>query len=230
MENTKNDGGMTGLWIPLEIWCDGRLSPAEKILLAEIDNLNQSEGCFATDAYLAVRCGLSERSVRNALCRLEGLHLLSRSFIRRRGKKRRLLIPTANSAEADAAKFAERDGKNCRQKNKERKINLCCRDAQDDFDVAAEAEIQKAFDEVLARRPYPEEVLLLKRQLPGFYESLSEAVADEWLLLYQFLSEAVASGRPNLRYVLGVMRNWQKAGIRNYGHYVQKDLERRRLI
>ena len=50
-----------GIWIPRHIWLDKKLKPIEKILLAEIESLGGlSDGCFASNQYLAEFLDLSK--------------------------------------------------------------------------------------------------------------------------------------------------------------------------
>lgn len=49
-----------GIWIPKEIWLSTNLSVLEKVFLAEIDSLDGTEGCFASNDYFAEFFGLSK--------------------------------------------------------------------------------------------------------------------------------------------------------------------------
>lgn len=42
-----------GIWIPKEIWLSEDLSMTEKVLLVEIDSLDNESGCFASNEYFA---------------------------------------------------------------------------------------------------------------------------------------------------------------------------------
>lgn len=42
-----------GVWIPREIWLSENLTLQEKVFLAEIDSLDNEQGCFATNKYFA---------------------------------------------------------------------------------------------------------------------------------------------------------------------------------
>jgi len=42
-----------GIWIPKELWLDERLTMQEMIFLAEIESLDNEEGCFASNSYFA---------------------------------------------------------------------------------------------------------------------------------------------------------------------------------
>lgn len=60
-----------GIWIPKEIWLDKRLNALDKIILAEIDSLDNDEnGCFASNKYIAEFCGCSETKVSTAISKL----------------------------------------------------------------------------------------------------------------------------------------------------------------
>lgn len=59
-----------GVWIPAEIWEDANLTWQDKCLLAEIHSLSGEEGCYASNAYLASKFGLSEKRMANKLTEL----------------------------------------------------------------------------------------------------------------------------------------------------------------
>lgn len=64
-----------GIWISKEIWLDNRLSPLEKVILAEIDSLDCEEygGCVAGNDYLAEFCQCSANKVALAVSKLKEL-------------------------------------------------------------------------------------------------------------------------------------------------------------
>ncbi len=63
-----------GIWIPKEIWLDTRLNALEKIILAEIDSLdNGVKGCYASNEYLANFCQCSQSKVSSAVTKLSKL-------------------------------------------------------------------------------------------------------------------------------------------------------------
>ena len=59
----KNKRDFKGIWIPKEIWLKGDLSITDKVFLAEIDSLDGSPGCFASNEYFAKFFRLSEKRV-----------------------------------------------------------------------------------------------------------------------------------------------------------------------
>ena len=75
-----------GVWIPKSIYLDERLSWTEKILLVEIDSLDQSKGCFASNSYLANFLGVSEWTVSNSISKLKELGYVKTQMLE--GRKR----------------------------------------------------------------------------------------------------------------------------------------------
>lgn len=99
------DRDFKGIWIPKEVWLDDRLSALEKIILAEIDSLDDGEtGCFAGNQYLAEFCQCSVTKVSTCISKLVELgYLESASFD---GRKRVL--------KSSLSKFERQNNKNCK--------------------------------------------------------------------------------------------------------------------
>ncbi len=49
-----------GIWIPKEIWLIENLGWIEKLMLAEIDSLDKSNGCFASNEHFSKFFGISK--------------------------------------------------------------------------------------------------------------------------------------------------------------------------
>lgn len=65
------DREFKGVWIPREIWLDERLNALDKIILAEIDSLdNGDEHCHAGNDYLAQFCQCSTSKVTKTVSKL----------------------------------------------------------------------------------------------------------------------------------------------------------------
>ena len=68
----KENRDFKGVWIPKEIWLNTDLSIIGKVLLVEIDSLDNSErGCFASNEYLAKFVQLSESRVAHIISDLK---------------------------------------------------------------------------------------------------------------------------------------------------------------
>ena len=52
-----------GIWIPKELWLSQELSLQEKVMLLEIDSLDNEEHCYASNAYFADFFGLSKTRI-----------------------------------------------------------------------------------------------------------------------------------------------------------------------
>lgn len=97
-----------GVWIPKSIWLDERLSALDKVILTEVDSLDQGErGCYASNKHIAEFCQCSETKVSKAIAKLiEYGYLYVQHFD---GRKREL-----------KSRLAE----NARQNNKKSKAGL----------------------------------------------------------------------------------------------------------
>ena len=71
-----------GVWIPKEVWIDTRLNALDKVILTEIDSLDQGErGCFASNKHIADFCQCGETKVSLAISKLVELgYLYIQSF------------------------------------------------------------------------------------------------------------------------------------------------------
>lgn len=70
--NPKRD--FKGVWVPKEIYLSKKLSWTEKILLLEIDSLdNDQKGCYASNQYLANHLGIKPNSLANMISKLKSL-------------------------------------------------------------------------------------------------------------------------------------------------------------
>jgi len=84
-----------GVWIPKEVYLDTRLTALEKIILVEIDSLDNGEdGCFASNEYLAEFCQCTKVKVSTAISKLIEFGYLDKAGFdgRRRILKSRLKL------------------------------------------------------------------------------------------------------------------------------------------
>lgn len=70
-----------GVWIPKEIWLSEKLTLQEKVFLAEIESLDNKEGCFASNKYFADFFGLSKNRCSEVIKSLENKGLVSIRYI-----------------------------------------------------------------------------------------------------------------------------------------------------
>lgn len=78
----NNERQFKGIWIDKEVWLDTRLNALEKVILMEIDSLdNEESGCYASNKYLAEFCQCSETKISTAISKLIDLgYLYVKSF------------------------------------------------------------------------------------------------------------------------------------------------------
>jgi DNA-binding transcriptional ArsR family regulator len=98
-----------GIWIPREVWEHPGLAWYDKIVLMEVDSLTKRDmDCFFSDEHLAEFVGVSQRTIRNSLLRLEQAGLLERTGFDGRKRYMRSLLP------GNTAPDAGQPGKACR--------------------------------------------------------------------------------------------------------------------
>jgi hypothetical protein len=89
MENKERD--FKGVWIKKEIWLNQNLTLIEKVLIVEIDSLDNSQkGCFASNEYLAKFVNLSEGRVANIISDLKKRDFLIQLFFDGRNRGLRI--------------------------------------------------------------------------------------------------------------------------------------------
>ena len=108
-ENRK----FSGIWIPAEVWLDDRLTAVEKMILMEIDSLDNDDGCFASNEYLAEFCQCSKSKVSAAITKLVKLgYIRVKSFDGRKRTLESLLVvsrrQTSKNKKSDSQNVEER--------------------------------------------------------------------------------------------------------------------------
>lgn len=117
-----------GIWISKEIWLDTRLNALEKIILAEIDSLdNEEKGCFASNKYLADFCQCSETKVSTAISKLIEFGYL---YLKKFDGRERILKSRLSNFERQTLKNCKADFKilkdNNKDNNKDNINNMIC--------------------------------------------------------------------------------------------------------
>lgn len=98
----ENNRSFKGIWIPKEIWLDERLTALDKIILAEIDSLDNDEGCKASNEYLAKFCDCTASKVSKSIAKLKEYELIKEiSFD---GRQRKLQSRLAKNARQTSKK------------------------------------------------------------------------------------------------------------------------------
>ena len=95
--------GFRGIWFPAEVWLDERLTALEKIILMEIDSLDNEDNCYASNEHLADFCHCSQSKVSKAISKLKTLGYIE--VVSFDGRSRRL--------RSCLAFFTRQDGRKC---------------------------------------------------------------------------------------------------------------------
>lgn len=77
MENNTNRK-FKGIWIAEDIWLNEKLNAIDKVILAEIDSLDNENHCTAGNEYFAKFCQVSEKTVSRSIQKLIDLKYISK--------------------------------------------------------------------------------------------------------------------------------------------------------
>ncbi len=69
-----------GIWISADIWLNPDLSVMEKILLAEIDSLDNDLGCWASNAHFSQFMGVGKCRISQLIASLKDKNLITISY------------------------------------------------------------------------------------------------------------------------------------------------------
>lgn len=110
-----------GIWIPKEIWLDDNLSALDKVILAEIDSLDDEEtGCYASNQHIAGFCQCSESKVTKTIAKLIKLKYI---YIKAFDGRKRVLKSNVHFCKADQQNLRGRVVKSTMQSSKKSKAD-----------------------------------------------------------------------------------------------------------
>ena len=76
-----------GIWIPKEIWLSTDLKVMEKLVLVEIDSLDNEEGCFASNDHFSKFFSLSKNRCSEIIKSLEKKGYITIEYVYQQGSK-----------------------------------------------------------------------------------------------------------------------------------------------
>ena len=115
-----------GVWIKKEIWLNTNLTLIEKVLIVEIDSLDNSErGCFASNEYLAKFVNLSEGRVANIISDLKKRDFIIQLFFdgRNRGLRTNKQKCESSFNENVKAEYTKTTKQNTRKREHNNTVN-----------------------------------------------------------------------------------------------------------
>jgi hypothetical protein len=80
-----------GIWIPKNIWLIENLKPTYRIFLAEIDSLDNGQGCTAKNEHFSKLFGLSKNRCSEIIKMLSEFHYITISYVRNQANEVRFL-------------------------------------------------------------------------------------------------------------------------------------------
>lgn len=87
-----------GIWIPKEIWLREDLTALDKVILAEIDSLDNENHCIAGNEYFAEFCKCSESKITKTIKKLIELNLIEQTHFDGRHRTLKVVKSTRQSS------------------------------------------------------------------------------------------------------------------------------------
>lgn len=226
-----------GVWIPKEVWVADDLGWSEKVLLVELFSLDNEQGCFASNDYLADFLKLSKDRISKMISTLKKKGYVTVDLLYKEGTKqieKRIIrivktryygIDTPMVENADTPRRKQLEGL------VENNYTPIGENAKDNNTV-----INNTFNNTESKRegdkPLPPSPVIdesFKKVIEHFethviYEKVSythamrlEGMMNEYdgELIIKAMEIAVERGKPHLQYINGILRTWRAEGIIN---------------
>lgn len=196
-----------GIWIPKEIWLDDNLSALDKVILAEIDSLDdENNGCYASNQYIADFCKCSESKVSKTISTLKKQGYI---YVQNFDGRKRYIKSNIKYCKADEQKMTSGIVKNAIPHSKK-----CYADEQKMLHINIENNIENNIVENIkpVRHKYGEykNVLLSDKEI----EKLKAEIPNYQRYIENLSSYMMSTGK-SYKSHLATIRNWaRKDGVK----------------
>lgn len=194
MDTEQMQRDFKGVWISKEIWQDSRLNALDKIILVEIDSLdNEETGCFASNEYLAEFCQCSERKVRDALSKLKKYgYVIIESFNGRTRVMHSMAEIAKQSGKICRAEWQKMQGSKVNNKiNNKDDIKRSEKNARPDKQIYGQYKnvllTQEEYDKIINQENGPEAIEFLSE----YMEMKNYKVKSHYLAIKKWVFDAV---------------------------------------
>lgn len=228
----KKERDFKGIWIPKELYLDENLNWTEKILLVEIDSLDNEEGCYASNKYFAKFLSKSKVYISNCISKLkEDGYIYQESFDgRKRVLKSNMGVKLKNKAGLNSSLRQDkekvkggqpaRDTSNKGETDKKNGSNklLNNKDYKTNNNKSAE-KIEKISERY--RQVFEKDISL------EIYDELKK-ICDDLDIIYKALlvTEKRTKGVPAISYLYTLLRNWSNKNLNSIGD-IDRHLKKR---
>lgn len=108
MEKNMSERDFKGVWIPKEIWLNKELTMIEKVILTEIDSLDNENHCIASNEYFAEFCNCGVATVTRAIKHLKDLNYIREVAYDGRHRKLSLIKMISQTNQNDESASSKR--------------------------------------------------------------------------------------------------------------------------
>jgi len=203
-----------GVWIPADIWLSEDLSLQEKVFLAEIDSLDNKDGCFASNKYFAKFFGLTNGRCSQIISSLKSKGLISIDYVYGKNKEiEKRVIKVVNKLNTPI-KYSKEGVKNTKDPYLEnaKDNNPCINNP-----------INNTLEQLLQHEGAAEIIQFWDNNGFGYNNVNAKHKLLSWLddsnfknpseMILKALDIASTNDRRTLAYVEGILRNWTNESI-----------------
>ena len=204
---TEYDRDFKGVWIPKIVWLDERLNALDKVILTEIDSLDNGErGCYASNKHIAEFCQCSETKVSTAISKLIKIGYL---YVQKFDGRQRELKSRLSNFERQDLKNCKSDFKNLKESNtsnntvnntsnkkkesKQNSFNKIILEYAETVDVSIRADVTDLLFEWLKVRK-AKRAALTDRAIQINIDKLDELARKSGMTVVDYLKEVICRG------------------------------------
>ena len=141
-----------GIWIPSEIWLNKDLSLIEKCFIVEIDSLDNSDGCFASNGYFAEFFSISKSRCSQIIKGLETKEFIS---IQYHYEGKQIIKRVVNILKGGIKKTKGGYLENCEDNNTKVNNTLLIRNKEKNYKKKIKSDFSKPTQDEVNQKPAP---------------------------------------------------------------------------
>lgn len=203
-----------GVWISKEIWLAKDLGWSEKLLLVEIDSLDGEQGCFASNEYLAKFFGLSKDRISKMVSSLKKKGYISVQVHYKSGTKQieKRVIRVLKHSHTLLSKSSIGVGENADRVSAEITTGIGEND-EDNKTINKTSYISTTTDSTT--QIYE----AVQQNIRFSLSPIEQQTIDYWIkdysheLILEAIKRAALSNKTTVRYVEGILKEWNKKRI-----------------
>lgn len=231
-----------GIWIPREIWLSTDLKVMEKLILVEIDSLDNEEGCFASNEHFSKFFSLSKNRCSEIIKSLEKKGYIEINYVYQEGSKaisKRVIRCIRNIdrgiREIDRGIRKIEDGYSENREDNNTEFNNTFNNT--DYSLLLQDTLNNISNrDEKSQKVVADDIYQFYQQNFGVLNPLIGEKLSEWVkdlgeeLVKEALTKTLMNGSRSFSYAETIMREWYNKNIKTLEqvHALESEYQRRR--